>query len=89
MDRRDFCLGLTAGAAQLALLSPGAANGAAELQSGVGDVSQLTVAGASKAIRSGEISCVDLTHACLGRIDAGNERINAMITTMDSESIKV
>ena len=87
MDRRDFCLGLTAGAAQLALLTPGTANGAAGLQSGTGDVSQLTLAGASKAIRNGETSCVDLTQACLGRIDADNKRINAIITTLRESAL--
>lgn len=87
MDRRELCLGLAASAAQLALLSQAGAKGVIGLQSRASDVSRLTLAAASKAIRSGEISCVDLTRACLGRIDAGNKRLNAIITTMRESAL--
>jgi len=73
---------MAVGAAQLALLSRSGAAGATALQKGAGDASQLSLTAASQAIRRGDLSCLELTRACLARIDAGNQRINAVITTM-------
>jgi aspartyl-tRNA(Asn)/glutamyl-tRNA(Gln) amidotransferase subunit A len=82
MNRRDLCLGMATGAAQLAILSRSGAARAAVFQEGAGVAFQLSLTAASKAIHRGDVSCVDLTRACLGQIDAGNKRINAVITTM-------
>jgi len=87
MNRRDLCLGMATGAAQLAFLSRSGAAGATAFQEGAGDASQLSLTAASKAIHRGDLSCVDLARTCLGRIDAGNKRINAVITPMRESAL--
>jgi aspartyl-tRNA(Asn)/glutamyl-tRNA(Gln) amidotransferase subunit A len=87
MNRRDLCLGMAAGATQLALLSRSGAASAAALEKGAGDASRLSLTAASQAIRSGELTCVELTRACLGQIDARNKQINAVITTMRESAL--
>lgn len=87
MNRRDLCFGMATGAAQLALLSRSGVASATALQEGAGDASQLSLTAASKSIRQGDMSCLDLTRACLGRIEAGNKRINAVITTMRESAL--
>jgi aspartyl-tRNA(Asn)/glutamyl-tRNA(Gln) amidotransferase subunit A len=87
MNRRDLCLAMAAGAAQMALLSRSGAASAAAMQKGAGDASQLSLAAASQAIQRGELSCLDLTRACLGQIESGNKQINAVITTMRESAL--
>ena len=51
------------------------------------DLAKLTIAEASKKIHSGEISCVELTEACLARAKAYNPKVNAYITIMSEPAL--
>jgi aspartyl-tRNA(Asn)/glutamyl-tRNA(Gln) amidotransferase subunit A len=51
------------------------------------DLAKLTIAEASKKIRSGEISCVELTEACLARAKTYNPKVNAYITIMSEAAL--
>ncbi|NIJ38410.1 aspartyl-tRNA(Asn)/glutamyl-tRNA(Gln) amidotransferase subunit A [Sphingopyxis panaciterrae] len=85
MNRRELLIAAaaTAGAGQSLLAVPA---GAAAPPPG-GNPADLTLAEASKAIRSGALTGTDLTLACLGRIEAGNPRINAIITPMREQAL--
>lgn len=81
MNRREMCVTVAA-AALLPALS-GRARAAALPR----DLSELTLARASAAIRDGSITSRDLTSACLQRIANENPRINALITVMRDEAL--
>ena len=51
------------------------------------DVSALTLAEASRRIRSGSVTSVALTQACLARVEAYNPLINAFITVLREQSM--
>jgi aspartyl-tRNA(Asn)/glutamyl-tRNA(Gln) amidotransferase subunit A len=87
MNRRDVCTGIAAGIGQSLLLSGSGTAMAAGLKKGSDDIARLTIAAASRVIHAGELSCVDVTRACLARIDAANPRINAVITTMRAQAL--
>ncbi len=74
MDRRAF-LSLTAGTAALALAPPVWAKSRTSV-----DLTALSLHEVSRLIRNKEISPVELTKACLARIDTYDRKINAFIT---------
>lgn len=86
LNRRELLIAAAAaaGAGQSLLTVPA---GAAVPAAPVGDPANLTLAEASQAIRSGALTGTDLTQACLGRIEAGNPRINAIITPMREQAL--
>ena len=45
-----------------------------------GELTELTLSGASELVRSGKVSPVELTQACLSRIEQLNPKLNAFIT---------
>src|SRR4051794_22990896 len=51
------------------------------------DPARLSLAEASRRIRSGAVSPAQLTEACLKRIQAYNPKTNAWITAMRSEAL--
>jgi aspartyl-tRNA(Asn)/glutamyl-tRNA(Gln) amidotransferase subunit A len=51
------------------------------------DLARLTIAEATKKIRSGENSCVELAEACIARAKAYNPKINAYITIMSEQAL--
>ena len=51
------------------------------------ELPKLTIAQASRMIRAREISCTELTEACLARAEAYNPKINALITIMYEETL--
>lgn len=52
------------------------------------DLNKLTITEARDLLRSGKISAVELTRACLDRIDQVEARINAFITVTADEAMK-
>ncbi|MDT9598257.1 amidase [Sphingosinicella rhizophila] len=88
MNRRDLCLAMAAGAGNLFLLSHAAVGRAATLkETESGDPTQSSLAAASRAIRRGETSCVELIQGCLRRIETENPKVNAIITTMRDQAL--
>jgi aspartyl-tRNA(Asn)/glutamyl-tRNA(Gln) amidotransferase subunit A len=83
VNRRDFIL-RSAVAASIALSRLPAADAA--LTADPDDLAKLTIADASKKIRSGETTCTDLTRACTERSRTYNPKINAYITLMHEEA---
>ncbi len=77
LNRRTFLMSSAAAVA----LSQGDAQSPSE------DVSALTLAEASRRIRSGSVTSVALTEACLARIDSYNPLINAFITVLREQSL--
>jgi len=77
IGRREFLQGSLAGAAVLA--SAGTAAPA--------DPTALTLAQASAGVRRRSLSPVELTRACLDRIDALNPQLNAFITVVPDEAM--
>src|SRR6516225_7469008 len=51
------------------------------------ELARLTISEASRKIHSGEISCVELTEACIARAKAYNPKINAYITIMSEPAL--
>ena len=51
------------------------------------ELARLTISQASRMIRTREISCTELTQACLARAGAYNPKINAFITIMYEEAL--
>lgn len=79
MDRRNFlATGMSAAAAGLALKP---ARGQSQ------DLAGLTIKQASELLRSKAASPVDLTEACLKRIDQYNPSLNAFITVTRTEAL--
>jgi aspartyl-tRNA(Asn)/glutamyl-tRNA(Gln) amidotransferase subunit A len=84
VNRRDFIL-RSAGAASIALSGPTGADAAPAADPD--HLAKLTIAEASKKIRSGETTCADLTRACIERSRTYNPKINAYITLMHEEAL--
>lgn len=84
MNRREVFLTVALGAGQSLLPPLVKRASAAALPS---DLSELTLAQASAAIRNGTITSRDLTSACLQRIGKENPKINALITVMRDEAL--
>lgn len=82
LNRRDFML-MTAGAATIAMGGHNSAAAAA----GSGELAKLTIAEASKKIHAGEITCTELTRACIERSRVYNPKVNAYITLMDEAAL--
>ncbi len=79
MNRRDCVLGLTAGAT-LAALEPSIAAAARVASPAGADLAGLPLARAAALLRSGKLSPVDLTEACLARIARLDPGLNTFIT---------
>lgn len=77
LDRRAF---LETGAGLLALPALGLARPAAQATSARDDLAWLSLREASELVRSRKVSPVDLTGACLARIERLNPGLNAFIT---------
>ncbi len=77
IDRRDFIAGLSAALSTLAL-NCGRQNNSNIVMSR--DVAMLDLSEASRSVASREISPVELTTACLERIDRLDQRLNSFIT---------
>jgi len=78
IDRRDF-MALTAAATASLAVGPSLAQ--------TRDLSQLTLAEAGALLRRRDVSPVELTRACLERIDKHNAALNAYITVRADEAI--
>jgi len=79
LERRDFLM-LAAGA--LAASGGSTASAADSME-----LARLTIAEASKKIHSREISCKQLTEACIERSRVYNSKVNAYITLMHDEAL--
>ncbi|MGH9387002.1 MAG: hypothetical protein ACRD2N_22260 [Vicinamibacterales bacterium] len=77
-DRREF-LKAVAGVCSVAAFGPAAAV-IATAQARADDLTTLSLVEASALIRARKVSPVDLTKACLARIDKLNPILNAFIT---------
>src|SRR5580692_12374238 len=64
----------------------GATSGAALPESG-DDVASLSLAEAGAKLRARQLSSVDLTRACIQRIDIYNRQLNAFITVAKPEAL--
>ena len=84
LNRRDFML-MTAGAATVVISNQDIA--AAAAAGGSDELAKLTMREASKKIRSGEITCTELTRACIERSRVYNPKVNAYITVMHEEAL--
>ncbi len=76
LTRRAFTTSLIAGAA----LSHGSLRANAQAPRLADDLTTLTLTDAAALIRARRVSAVDLTTACLARIDTYNPKLNAFIT---------
>ena len=83
-DRRDF-LRAAAGAYAAAALNPRAE--AARPQKGPDDLTRLSLWDASELLRAGKASPVELTNACLARIERLNPVLNAFITVTGEQAL--
>lgn len=83
-DRRDF-LKATAGAYAAAALGSRAV--AAQVPPAADEIAMLSLADASDLVRRKKISSVDLTRACLGRVERLNPRLNAFITVTAEQAL--
>ena len=89
MSRRDFVrvtASAAAGAATLPAL-PELAHASATTARQSDELARLTIAEASRMIRARELSCTELTQACLSRAEAYNPKVNALITIMHDEAL--
>lgn len=77
ITRREF-MTITAGAAVVSAYAAPSSDD---------ELAKLTISDASKKIRSREISCVELTEACIARAKAYNPKINAYITIMSEPAL--
>ena len=84
-SRREFLAMGLAGAASAALPALGAPQG----PEGLSDLTGLTLKQASDLIQSGQVSPVELTEACLDRIDRLNPVLGAFITVPSEEALAV
>ncbi len=88
LSRRAFVKTALAGAAAGSFVRIGQATGQANGLPGrphTGELTKLTLSEASEFVRSGKVSPVELTRACLSRIEQLNSKLNAFITvTADS-----
>jgi aspartyl-tRNA(Asn)/glutamyl-tRNA(Gln) amidotransferase subunit A len=86
MNRREMLFAAAAGAFHVQLAAA-QANAAAATATSADDLAELTLAEASRQIRSGAVTSPDLTLACLARTAAENPRINALITVMREQAL--
>jgi aspartyl-tRNA(Asn)/glutamyl-tRNA(Gln) amidotransferase subunit A len=84
MDRRDF-MRTAAGVAALAMSDRSSAFAADSPEHE--ELAKLSMAEASKKIHSGEITCTQLTKACIQRSRAYNSKVNAYITLTHDEAL--
>lgn len=84
VSRRDF-LATSAGAAALASVGPAAF---AQSTGSNQELTALTLAEASRLVQSGEVSPVELTEACLARIERLNPQLNAFITVAGEQALE-
>lgn len=78
---------VTAGAATTAAMLNGGPPARPTYAAAPDDLAKLTIAEASKKIRAREISCTELTEACLNRSKAYNAKVNAYITIMHEQAL--
>jgi len=83
VSRRDF-LANSAGAAVIASLGSAAL---AQPISSTEELTTLTLAEASRLVHAGEVSPVELTEACLARIERLNPQLNAFITVAGEQAL--
>ena len=81
IQRRDFLL-MAAAAAGTGWTSAVAAE-----PPGADDLAKLSMAEASRKIHAGELTCTQLTQACLQRAKVYNPKVNAYITIMREEAL--
>jgi aspartyl-tRNA(Asn)/glutamyl-tRNA(Gln) amidotransferase subunit A len=81
-SRRDFLKASAAACASAAVTQNNA-----ESASNAGDVVQLSLWEASELVQQGHASPVELTNACLARIDRLNPELNAFITIMRDQAL--
>ncbi len=84
INRRDF-MEMAAGAALVAASAAGRLDAAPT--SGSDELAKLTIAEAAKKIHSGEITCSELTRACIERSRVYNAKVNAYITLMEEAAL--
>src|SRR5262249_18050260 len=86
ISRREFvrvAARAAAGASPAWMVSHGISAYAA----GSEELAKLTMVEASRKVHSGEITCTELTEACLNRARAYNPKVNAYITIMNEEAL--
>src|SRR6185436_4629176 len=83
-DRRDF-LKATAGVYAAAAL--GARDVAAQAPASADEIAMLSLKDASDLVRRKKVSPLDLTRACLGRVERLNPRLNAFITVTAEQAL--
>ncbi len=86
ISRRDF-VRVTASAAGGAVLGAGSHVISTYAAAAPDELAKLTIVEASKKIRTREITCTELTEACLNRSKAYNGKVNAYITIMYEEAL--
>ena len=85
-SRREF-LAATAGVLALAASARGANGQARSPDRPEGGLTALSLQQASELLRHKEVSSVDLTQACLTRIEKYQERLNAFITVTPEKAL--
>lgn len=86
MNRREILLAAAGGALLSAQANDAAAATATRAETS-GDLVELTLAEASRRIRSGAVTSRELTLACLDRTAVENPRVNAFITVMREQAL--
>jgi aspartyl-tRNA(Asn)/glutamyl-tRNA(Gln) amidotransferase subunit A len=88
-SRRTFLAASLGAAAALSLtpLRPRAQEVKTDLKDAASDLADLTLKEASDRLASGAVSSVELTEACLARIDTYNPLLNAYITVARDEAL--
>jgi aspartyl-tRNA(Asn)/glutamyl-tRNA(Gln) amidotransferase subunit A len=87
LSRRDFVLTGLAATAGSVLPASSFAQAAGGASARSRDLAMLTLKEASDLVRRKDVSPVDLTQACLARIDRYNKAINAFITVTRDEAL--
>jgi aspartyl-tRNA(Asn)/glutamyl-tRNA(Gln) amidotransferase subunit A len=84
LSRREFVKTAFAGAVAGSFIGIGQATAEAQIappgHTATGDLTKLSLGEASGLVRTGKVSPVELTHACLSRIEQFNPKLNAFIT---------
>jgi hypothetical protein len=86
MGRREFvriAARAAAGASAVGMVSHGISSNVAASE----ELAKLTIVEASRKIHAGEITCTELTEACVSRARAYNPKVNAYITIMNVEAL--
>jgi amidase len=91
LSRRAFVKTALAGAVAASFVRIGQATGQAHVLPRVGhtpgELTKLTLSEASELVRSRKVSPVELTQACLSRIEQLNPKLNAFITVMADSAL--